>query len=170
MYSIFFLWTILCVQLLQTGALLRPVPVWRQGRCRPRKYKQTLSWFLHRHAMPLCQAATVPFDLVFRRPLSVNGIPDCQGINKSFTALGQGSFQCLMTLFLYLWAAPFSLWINEIFRRRLGTTTIDLVLNRLTQNVNLWVFIFLKYWSHENWAQRKTVGKSLINSSGFHEV
>ena len=101
-YSVFFQWRILCVQLLQTGALLRPVPVWRQGRCRPRKYKQTLSWFFCRHAMPLCQAATVPFDLVFRRPLSVNGIPDCQGINKSFTALGQGSFQCLMTLFLYL--------------------------------------------------------------------
>ena len=60
--------------------------------------------------MPLCQAATVPFDLVFRPPLSVNGSPDCQGINKSFTALGLGSFQCLMTLFLYLWAAPFSAW------------------------------------------------------------
>ena len=106
-YSIFFLWTIFGVQLLQTGAMLRPVPVWRQGRCGPRKYKQTLSWFLCRHAshyatMPLCQAATVPFDLVFRPPLSVNDIPDCQGINKSFTALGLGSFQCLMTLFLYL--------------------------------------------------------------------
>ena len=91
-YSIFFLWTILCVQLLQTGALLRPVPVWRQGRCRPRKYKQTLSWFLHRHAMPLCQAATVPFDLVSRLHCQSTAFPIVKALTRASLHSGLAHF------------------------------------------------------------------------------
>ena len=115
--------SILCIQFSFCGQYLvssyyKLVQCWDQCRCGDRADADHAN--INRHwagfyaatpaTMPLCQAATVPFDLVFRPPLSVNDIADCQGINKSFTALGLGSFQCLMTLFLYLWAAPFSAW------------------------------------------------------------